>query len=320
MSQTTSLTGLARPRLGRGIWTLFRFVPVLSWSVSCTAVGLAAAVGTAGWRPSFLLDGLLILAGSALFQGLVAHGVNDIEDWRSGTDVLSPGLLSGGSRVIPRALLDPRQVLATAWAAGIAGLGCAVILCFRHGPAVVPVAAVAVWSAVSYTQPPLRLSYRPFAGELLAGWPAPFAIIAGTAGVLAGRLTPGVVAAAAVQATFSVAWVMQHHVPDVPADLRADPPKLTTPAWFAHTWGPQAARLVPAGYFLAGAVGAAALGALLHPVFCGSAVLGLAGGLEALATDATSVYDTTVRQLRMIALVGSNAALLILGFLYGRLA
>ncbi len=307
----------AGPRLGAGLWALFRFLPVLSWSASATAVGVAAAVGRTGWRPSFIVDGLLMLAGSALLQGFVAHGVNDTEDWRSGTDVLSPGLLSGGSRVIPRSLLGPGQLAGVVWAAGAAALLCAAILFLRHGPMVLPVAAVGLWAAVAYTKPPLRLAYRPFIGELLAGWPAVVAIIAGAAAVLSGPPRAGVWAAAAVQATVSVAWVMQHHLPDVGADLLATPPKRTTPAWFARKWGPAAARLAPAGYFLLGAAGSLALGLFLHPVFLGSSLLAALAARQALATDVTSVPDITVRQLRMIALTGANAALLILGFLCG---
>lgn len=307
------------PGRGLGLWTLFRALPVLSWSVSATAVGLAAVVGATGWRLSYLVDGLIILAGTSLFQGFVAHGLNDAEDWRSGTDILSPGLLSGGSRVIPRELLTPRQVLLTAWTAALLGLACAALLWARHGPAVLAIAAIGMWSAVAYTQPPLRLSYRPLVGELLAGLPAVTAIIAGTYLILAGRPGPAVWGAALVQAIISVAWVMQHHLPDVTVDLRADPPKVTTPAWFARTWGPPAARLVPLAYFLAAATLSAILGYLVHPVFVGPAVIAALGAREAYLTDVSSVPDITAHQLRMMALCAASAALLTLGFLYGRL-
>ncbi len=319
-AQGQSLRVARRGQLAAGIWTLFRFIPVLSWSVSAAAIAVAAAAGRTGWRWSYVPDGLLMLAGSALFQGLLAHGVNDLEDWRSGTDAASPGLLSGGSRVIPRQLLGRPQVATAAWVAAAAGLACAAVLYLRHGPTVILVALLGLWSATAYTLPPLRLAYRPFAGELLSGWPAVVAIIAGGAAVLSGRPTPGVWAAAAVQATFSIAWVMQHHLPDVAADLGASPPKRTTPAWFAARWGTQAARLVPAGYFLLGLAASLALGVVLHPLFLGSALLGALAAREALATDAGSVPDITAHQLRMIALVGANAALLILGLLFGGLA
>ncbi len=308
------------PGLVAGIWTLFRVVPVLSWSVSATLVGLAAAVGATGWRPSYLLDGLLMLAGASIFQGIVAHGVNDLEDWRSGTDPRSAGILSGGSRVIPRSLLSARQVARVTWWAVWLGLACAAALYARHGSVVVPVALAGLWSAVAYTQPPLRLAYHPFAGELLAGWPAVLAIVAGAYAVLAGRPGPGVWGAAAVQATLAVAWVMQHHLPDIPADLAATPPKVTTPALFARRWGLSAGRLVPAGYFAAGALLSVLLGMALHPVFFGSGVIAGLGAREAWLTDSGAVPDITRRQLRMISLVAANAALLVLGFLYGGLA
>jgi 1,4-dihydroxy-2-naphthoate octaprenyltransferase len=307
-------------RLGPGLWALFRFLPVLSWSAGATAVGLASAVGAVGWRPTFVLDGFLIGASTALLQGFVAHGLNDLEDWRSGTDLLSPGLLSGGSRVIPRSLLSLRQIAKAALGAAILGLVAASTLYVRHGPEVIGVAAVGFWAAVAYSRPPLRLAYRPFAGELLAGFPAVVAIIAGTHAVLAGPPGAGVWAAATLQALISVAWVMQHHLPDVPADLRAKPPKLTTPAWLALRRGQPAARLVAVSYFLAAATASSILGVILHPLFWGSAALAALGAREAYLTRATSVTDITGRQLRMIALSGAHCALLILGFLYGDLA
>ena len=303
-----------------GLWTLFRFIPVLSWGVTATVMGVAAAAGTASWRLSYLGDGLLVLAGAMAFQGIVAHGLNDLADWRSGTDALSPGLLSGGSRVIPRRLLTEKQVGAAARLAAAVGLACAGVLYLRHGPAVLPVAAVALWSSIAYTQAPLRLAYLPFIGELAAGWPAVITIVVGTTVVLTGGAGPGVWAAGAVQSTLSVAWVMQHHLPDLWADLAATPPKVTTPAWVARRWGGAVARLVPAGYFLIGTALSAGLALTLHPVFWGSAALGALGAREALATDVTSVPDITRRQLKMIALTGANAALLVLGFLAGGLA
>lgn len=306
--------------LASGLWALFRSVPVLSWSVSDVGLGLAAAVGAAGWKASFALDSLLVLIGATAFQGILAHGVNDLEDWRSGTDPLSPGLLSGGSRVIPRSLMSERQVAWAAAGAAVLGLGCAAALHVRHGAVVWPVAAVGLWSAVAYTLPPLRLAYRPLVGELVAGWPAPVAIIVGTFTVLAGRPGPGVWAAGAVQATFSVAWVMQHHLPDVPADLRAGPPKLTTPAWVARRWGPRAARLVPAGYYAVAGVAAAFLGLLWHPAFLGSAALAVLCARQGFLTHTSSVADITSRQLRMIALTALNAAWLAAAFLFWRLA
>lgn len=306
-------------RLARGLWTLFRLIPVLSWTGGAVAVGGAAAVAAVGWRPGLLLDLALVAAGAAALQGLVAHGVNDLTDWRSGTDPLSPGLLSGGSRVIPRRLLSEGEVSGAVWLGLAVGLASAALLYVRHGPPVLLVALVGVWSTVSYTVLPLRLAYRPFVGELAAGWPAVVAIIAGTVAVLAGWPGPAVWAAATVQATISVAWVMQHHLPDIAADLAASPVKLTTPAYFALRWGPAAARLVPAGYHLAAALESAALALFLHPVFAASALLAVAGVREAWRTDVTSVPDITRRQLRMIGLCGLSALVLAAAFLTGSL-
>jgi len=308
-----------RTGLAPALFTLFRTIPVLSWTGGALAVGVAAAAAAAGWRTSYLIDVPLMAAGAALFQGLVTHAVNDLEDWRSGTDPLSPGLLSGGSRVIPRSLLSEREVWWVAVLALMAALALSALLYLRHGPVVLAVAATGVWVAVSYTLPPLRLSYRPFVGELLAGWPAVFAIIIGAFVILAGPPNPAVWAAAAIQATLSIAWVMQHHLPDVTSDLRASPTKVTTPAYFSRRWGLPAGRAVPAGYHLTAAVLSVVAGLSLHPAFLGSALLAGLGAREALATDVSSVPDITRRELRMIALTGANALFLALAFLFGGL-
>lgn len=305
--------------LPRAVWTLFRFIPVLSWSLSATLIAAAAVVGRIGWRVSLLPDILLVALGTSLFQGLIAHGINDLEDWRSGTDRHSPGILSGGSRVIPRSLLNRAGVARAVAAAMVLGLGSGLALHFRHGPVVWLVVLVGLWSAVAYTAPPLRLAYRPLAGELLSGWPAVVAMIVGGVAVMGAPEAPGAVvwAAAAIQATFSVAWVMQHHLPDIAADLGASPPKVTTPAYFARRWGLQAARLVPAGYYVLAAAISLVAATVVGPAFAVSAPLAAVAAGQAVATDVSSVPDITRRQLRMMAITGANAAFLAAAFLAG---
>ena len=104
------------------------------------------------------------MAVGVLLQGLVAHCVNEIADWRSGTDRdPSPRVISGGSKVIASGLLGPRDLAAR-----------------RHGRGRSPPPRWGWWprrlwgwvllayglaglaGAVLYTLPPVRAAYRPF--------------------------------------------------------------------------------------------------------------------------------------------------------------
>ena len=67
----------------RGLWLEVRVIPVLLWSFS--ALTLGTALGAHG-RISTAWYYLGAVALGVLIQGLLAHTVNEIEDWRSGTD------------------------------------------------------------------------------------------------------------------------------------------------------------------------------------------------------------------------------------------
>jgi len=90
----------------RGIWLELRVIPVLLWSFSAITLGtaLAADGGTLhGW---YYLGAVTL---GLLIQGLIAHCVNELEDWRSGTDRHdSPRVISGGSKVLVAGLLTTR--------------------------------------------------------------------------------------------------------------------------------------------------------------------------------------------------------------------
>jgi 1,4-dihydroxy-2-naphthoate octaprenyltransferase len=86
-------------RWARGLWTLLRVVPLVTWSGGGLLIGVGLALPRGGLNA---LHVLLMVAGALLLQGFVTHAYNDIADWRSGTDPASPRIMSGGSHVIPR--------------------------------------------------------------------------------------------------------------------------------------------------------------------------------------------------------------------------
>src|SRR5688572_4990397 len=117
-----------------GLWLEIRIIPVLLWSYTAITLGTAMA-----WRDegSISVPGYLVaVTVGVLLQGLVAHCVNEIADWRSGTDRdPSPRVISGGSKVIASGLLGPRALAAIGAAAALAA-------------AVIGLAAAAVWGWV----------------------------------------------------------------------------------------------------------------------------------------------------------------------------
>ncbi len=300
-------------RLGataRGLYMLLRWLPVLSWSVSAFAVAVGFSANALGLGRINWFHVLLILGAGVLFQGFTAHAFNDWEDWRSGTDQISPGILSGGTKVIPRGVFTLQTLIWIGTTTLLMGLGIGIYFVKVSGPLIWLFIATGVWAAVGYTMPPLRLAYRPFLGEWAGAWPAMVACTAGAYYILTGSLARPVLLAGAIQATFCVGWLMQHHLPDIEADLLASPPKVTTVALIRRRWGAKNTRWAAAAYFAAAGLMGLAGGLTGEPVFLSSTVLSVPGVILALRTNPSSVPDITEKQLAMMGLTIVHAVLL----------
>jgi 1,4-dihydroxy-2-naphthoate polyprenyltransferase len=209
----------------RGLWLEVRVIPVLLWSFSALTLGTALA---ARGRPLQVWYYLGAVTLGVLIQGLLAHSVNEVEDWRSGTDRhSSPRIISGGSKVIVAGLLSQRAlwwVFAGAFTATTV-IGLALVV--AGGLDLLPFGLVGVAGAVMYTLPPVRAAYRPFAGEAVA-----FVCLADCvlgAHLLQGRsIDAATVAAAVAVAAYAVSMLMVHHYLDRDADALAEPPKVTS--------------------------------------------------------------------------------------------
>jgi 1,4-dihydroxy-2-naphthoate octaprenyltransferase len=210
----------------RGVWLEVRVIPVLLWSFSALTVGTALA---ARGRPLEVWYYVGAAALGALIQGLLAHCVNEVADWRSGTDRHpSPRVISGGSKVIAAGLLSERALLATFAGAFLATTVLGLALVAARGLVVLPFGLVGVAGAILYTVPPVRAAYRPFAGEAIA-----FVCLADCvvgAHVLQGgrALDAAALATAVAVAAYAVGMLMVHHYLDSDADRLATPPKVTS--------------------------------------------------------------------------------------------
>ncbi|HSI30225.1 MAG TPA: prenyltransferase, partial [Miltoncostaeaceae bacterium] len=218
------MAGLRRVLLG--LWLEIRVIPVLLWSFTAITLGTALA-----WRDG---DGIAVggylaaVAVGVLLQGLVAHCVNEIADWRSGTDRdPAPRVISGGSKVIASGLLGTRELRLVGFAAAIAATVLGIVAAAEWGWILLAYGAAGLAGAVLYTLPPVRAAYRPFIGEAVA-----FVCIWGcTTGAYVlqrGELSGGAALAGIAYAASCVAMLMMHHYLDRIPDSRALPPKTTT--------------------------------------------------------------------------------------------
>ncbi len=210
----------------RGLWLEVRVIPVLLWSFSALTIGTALAAHGRDLQAWYYVGAVVL---GALIQGLLAHSVNEIADWRSGTDRHpSPRMISGGSKVIVAGLMGERALVATFGAAFLATTVLGLTLVAARGIVVLPFGVVGVAGAILYTLPPVRAAYRPFAGEAIAFICLADCVV-GAHVLQGGRAVDGTTIATAVAvAAYAVGMLMVHHYLDYDADRTATPPKVTS--------------------------------------------------------------------------------------------
>jgi 1,4-dihydroxy-2-naphthoate octaprenyltransferase len=298
-----------------GLWKLIRIFPVLCWGGGAVLLGASTSFAYFGllfpWQTS-----IFALLAVLLLQGIAAHALNDYEDWKSGTDKSSPGILSGGSGVLRLNLLTQGHLLYLHRLSLGLSIALTSYLCYRYtNMHLFAFLLVGLWAAVAYTCSPFRLSYRPLLGEWLAAWPAMVACTTGTTFLVMGTIPAISWWAGVVHATISIAWLMQHHLPDIPADLTAKPPKNTTVAYLCARWGWRYVTMPGAIYFFFVVVlGFMALP--LHNGFAFSILAGLLGMILSLTTDPGNLSDVTRKQLGMMTISCLHFCLLSLWFVY----
>lgn len=209
-----------------GVYLELRAVPVLLWSYTAITLGTALA-----WYQEGRLDvaGYLVAIGvGVLLQGLVAHSVNEVADWRSGTDRdPAPRVISGGSKVIASGLLTERELHWLGVAAAVAAAVLGLVAAATWGWGLLAFGAIGLAGAVLYTVPPVRAAYRPFAGESVA-FTCIWACTAGAYALQTGRISGAVAVAGIAYAAYCVGMLMMHHYLDREPDRRALPPKQTS--------------------------------------------------------------------------------------------
>ena len=233
-------------------WTLLRLISVISSSLVTILSSLLPLFLYTSLSTSYLLFMFIFLSGATiLVHGGLTHLFNDYADYLSGTDTHSPAVLSGGSRVIQKGLIPPEIVWKLGKWISISLLVLAGVMAFFSYYELTILIIVGVWAAISYSLPPLRLSYRPFVGELFSLFPAIFFL--GLAGpwIILDTIPLWAYQNATINALVCVGWVMVHHIPDIKADQMATPKKQTSVVWFVDKFGMRFAKAPALLYFVA---------------------------------------------------------------------
>lgn len=251
MESEMSIVSSQAIQLFRIGWTLLRLIAVLSSSIVVILSSLLPLFLYTSLSFGYLMWMLVFLSVAAItFHGALTHLFNDYTDFHSGTDAHSPAILSGGSRVIQKGMMHPQHVFKLGkWLSGsLLTIAVLTALLGRYDMAILIV--VGVWAAVSYSLPPLQLSYRPFLGEWLSLFPSIFFL--GLAGpwMILDAIPLWAVQNAVINALVCMAWVMVHHIPDLEADRMATPIKRTSVVWFANKFGVNYAPLPALIYFM----------------------------------------------------------------------
>ncbi len=284
-------------RRARGWFLEFRLIPVLLWSYTAASLGTALAFAETG---TLDIGWFAIAMGIAiLVQGWQTHAINEIYDWRSGTDRHgSPRALSGGSKVLLEESLTERD-LWTIFAVSsslIAVLAIAVGL-FRASWLVILVAG-GYAIGLAYTVPPIATSYRPYMGEWLGGFPGVLLAGLGAYAIQTLRISLTAAVALSAHALVCTAMLTMHHYLDVPADGSASPPKRTT----VIAIGLRKARWYATGMALASAVLYGILAAMVHGGFVLGMLLTIPAVVDHFTVEPSDLRSVTRHELRIIQL------------------
>ena len=209
-----------------------RFFPAVIVPV---LVGAAAA-----WHVerAFDLYRLLVTIVAAVLYHGGMNALNDYFDHKSGADEANRSPLTpftGGSRVIQKGLVPPREVLALAVSLITAGSAAGLYLAFLSGPLVVLIGAAGLLTGIFYSAPPLYLAGRGL-GEAAVALDFGILAVTGSYCVQAGSIGAEAVAASLPLAFLIAAVLYINEFPDYEGDRTARKKTLIV------RLGPRAAR------------------------------------------------------------------------------
>ena len=283
-------------RKAKGWFLEFRLIPVLLWSYTAVALGTAIAYFATG--SVNVLWFLAALGLGALIQGWETHAINEIYDWRSGTDQPGGRALSGGSHVRNLGLLGELDLW---WIFAISSIAVAALTAWvvRERAAWLALLIIAGYGlGLAYTAPPLSTSYHPFAGEWLGGFPGVLLSGLGAYAIQTLSISLVVTTALAAHALVCMSMLIVHHYLDEPMDAGATPPKRTTVVALGFTNAKRYAGIMAA----TAAALYAILGATVHPAFFLGAAFTVPAVWIHFRIDPNDLKSVTQNELRVIQL------------------
>ena len=150
------------------IWFAEMRAPFLTGAIVPVILGTCVAWASTG---TFLLDVFLLTLIAGMFVHIGSNISNDYFDHRSGTDDVNVEFVrpfTGGSRMIQRGWMSPREVFAEAILFFSLGGGIGLYLAYTRGIEVLILGVIGVGSGFFYTAPPFRLVNRGI-GEIFIG-------------------------------------------------------------------------------------------------------------------------------------------------------
>jgi 1,4-dihydroxy-2-naphthoate octaprenyltransferase len=194
--------------------------PFLTASILPVVLGTAVAwheTGAIEWGIFYLT----LLGGVFLHIG--ANVANDFFDHKSGCDENNSSFVrpfTGGSRMIQRGLLTPKEVIIEAIIFFVAGSVIGFYLAATRGYPVLVLGMIGVFSGYFYTAPPLRLASHG-AGEVLVGLNFGTLMTLGAYYVQAQQFSKGVIIASVPLAVLIAAVLYINEFQDAAADSAA---------------------------------------------------------------------------------------------------
>ncbi|MFW9768051.1 MAG: 1,4-dihydroxy-2-naphthoate octaprenyltransferase [Candidatus Thorarchaeota archaeon] len=167
MSKGMNESDMPKPSRVR-IWFAEMRAPFLTGAIVPVILGTCVAWASTG---IFLLDVFILTLLGGMFVHIGANVANDYFDHKSGTDDMNVDYVrpfTGGSRMIQRGWMSPREVFAEAMVFFILGGGIGLYLAYTRGWEVLIIGVIGVGSAFFYTAPPFRFVSRGY-GEVFIG-------------------------------------------------------------------------------------------------------------------------------------------------------
>lgn len=193
---------------------------------------------------------IVLVIGIFLIQGILTHAYNDLADFQSGTDQLSPAMLSGGSRVL---IEDQMSQTALRYIALVTTFVVAFLFVLAIGTSAYRLAvliAIGWFTAFSYSVRPFTFGYRPFVSEVFSLFPSIFMLTIAAPWLALGEIPMWAVQNGIVNGLWFIGWVQVSAIQDIYSDLQANPKKRTTAVYMTERFGIDKSIYAPLMYFL----------------------------------------------------------------------